>query len=286
MSLCFFITLIIQITPKKVICPFIIPKRMSLLEEVREITVLPGTTKTGETENFKEITIRPGDTVSIVGPTGSGKTALINDIEVFAQGDTVTGRKILVNGNVPPEEFVRDPAYKPIALITQNTKCLADLSVNDFLQMHITARNSNEKGILERTIELANKFTGESITAGNRMTSLSGGQTRSLMIADAMLISNAPILLLDEIENAGIFKDAVIKHLRKMNKAVIFVTHDPYISLLSDRRIVMGNGAVRSVITPDGKESGALDKIRDMDKVMSEIREKIRIGETIDGGCI
>ena len=254
---------------------------MSESKEIREITILPGRTKSGAPENFSEITIRPGDTISIVGPTGSGKTALINDIEVFAQGDTVTGRRVLVNGKVPPEEFIRDPAYKPIALITQNTKCLADLSVNDFLKMHIQARNSNEEGLLERTISLANKFTGESIHGEQRMAALSGGQTRSLMIADAMHISNAPILLLDEIENAGIFKDAVIKHLRELRKAVLFVTHDPYISLLSDRRIVMGNGEVRSILTPGAAEDRALRRITEMDRLMSDIREKIRVGEII-----
>jgi ABC-type lipoprotein export system ATPase subunit len=257
---------------------------MSWSREMNEITILPGRTKNGEPENFSEITIRPGDTVSIVGPTGSGKTAFINDMEVFAQGDTVTGRYVLVNGTVPPEEFVRDPSCKPIALITQNTKCLADLSVSEFLRMHIQARNSDEKGLLERTIGLANKFTGESISSEQRMSALSGGQTRSLMIADAMLISNAPILLLDEIENAGIFKDAVITHLRELGKAVLFVTHDPYISLLSDRRIVMGNGEVRSIIVPGDRENSALRMIGEMDRLMSDIREKIRVGELIDEG--
>ena len=66
------------------------------------ITVLPGKARDGSTESFTEITIRAGDMISIVGPTGSGKTAFINDIEVFARNDTVTGRTILVNGESPP----------------------------------------------------------------------------------------------------------------------------------------------------------------------------------------
>lgn len=61
------------------------------------ITVLPGFGKSGSKENFESLEICPGDLISIVGPTGSGKTAFINDIEVFAQGDTVTGRRILVD---------------------------------------------------------------------------------------------------------------------------------------------------------------------------------------------
>lgn len=250
------------------------------------ITICPGTTKRGTPELFEPIEISPGDTISIVGPTGSGKTAFINDIEVFAQGDTVTGRRVLVNGSAPPEEFIRDPSCKPIAMITQNTKCLADLTVHDFLSMHVSTRKNLAENIIEDTVRLANNFTGEKIVEGARMSSLSGGQTRSLMIADAVLISNAPILLLDEIENAGIFKEAVISHLKDLGKAVLFVTHDPYVSLLSDRRIVMCGGEVVKILTPGEQEISALERIKSIDAEMSLIRERIRVGEIIQEGAL
>lgn len=245
------------------------------------ITVCPGFTKEGGRETFEPIDILPGDTISIVGPTGSGKTAFINDIEVFAEGDTVTGRTVLVDGKAPPEEFVRDPACKPIAMITQNTKCLADLSVGEFLSMHTETRRSMSDGIVEETIALANMFTGEKIGGDMRISSLSGGQTRSLMIADAVKISDTPIILLDEIENAGIFKEEVMSCLKALGKAVLFVTHDPYVSLLSDRRIVMRGGEVVSVIRPGDAERTALDRVRRIDTDLSGIRERIRDGEVI-----
>ena len=244
---------------------------------------MPGKTRKGVPENYDEIRICPGDTISIVGPTGSGKTAFINDIEVFAQKDTVTGRTILVNGEIPPEEYVRDPAYKPIAMITQNTKCLADLTVREFLDMHIKARDNTQENVLQDTIDLANNFTGEKILPDIRMSSLSGGQTRSLMIADAVLISDAPVLLLDEIENAGIFKEAVIEHLKNLRRTVIFVTHDPYVALLTDRRIVMGGGEVKSIVEPGDREKAMIDRIFRMDAELSSIRERIRVGEIICG---
>ena len=234
-------------------------------------------------EGFDEIIIRPGDTLSIVGPTGSGKTAFINDIEVFAQGDTITNRRILINGNEPDEELVRDPSKKPIAMITQNTKCLADLIVSEFLEMHIRSRKLNEQGLVEKTINVANEFTGEKILPHMRMSALSGGQTRSLFIADAIIISNTPIILLDEVENAGIFKDRVIEVLREEKKALIFVTHDPYVALLTGTRIVMSNGAVTKILIPGRDEEETLAEIARMDAKITHFRERIRAGELLSG---
>ena len=235
---------------------------------IQEITILPGRSRNGEPEQFEAITIRPGDTISIVGPTGSGKSAFINDIEVFARNDTATGRTVLVNGTYPPEEFIRDPAHKPVALITQNTRCLADLTVAEFLAMHVRSRKIDDEGIVGRTIDLANEFTGEAIRPDARMTALSGGQTRSLLVADAVMVAAAPVLLLDEVENAGIFKERV---------------HDPLVSLLSARRIVMRDGAVERVIEPDGRESAALREARRLDGILCRMREEIRAGNLIPG---
>ena len=242
------------------------------------LIIQSGKNRLGEQEGFDIIEIRPGDTLSIVGPTGSGKSALINDIETLAQGDTITGRRILINGEVPPESFVREPAFKPIAMITQNTRCLADLSVEAFLLMHIRARRPGREDLLDETINLANTFTGEEISLKSRISGLSGGQTRALMITDALVISDTPILLLDEIETAGIFKSRVMKSLQGGNKAVILVTHDPYLALTADRRIVMRNGGVSSVIEPTGQEQDLIEDLAVTEDRLNQIREKIRSG--------
>ena len=248
------------------------------------LTIISGKNRFREQEGFDRIEIRPGDTLSIVGPTGSGKSAFINDIETLAQGDTVTGRLILINGEVPPESFVREPAFKPIAMITQNTRCLADLTVRAFLLMHIRARRPGKEDLLGETINLANTFTGEAISLKSRMSALSGGQTRSLMIADAFIIGDTPILLLDEIENAGIFKNRVMQAIQGGNKAVVLVTHDPYLALTADRRIVMRNGGVHSVIEPTGQEQDIIEDLALIESKLNQIREKIRLGTAFSSG--
>jgi len=255
-------------------------------EQFMELTILPGTNRCGEREAFDRITLRPGDTISIVGSTGSGKSAFVNDIEVLAQGDTITGRSILINGAPPPDEMVRDPAKKPIALITQNTRVIADLTVCRFLTLHIRARDTDALELVKRTVALANEFTGEKIAESMRMTALSGGQTRSLLIADAIMIGQTPILLLDEVENAGIFKEKVIRCLKHYHKAVIFVTHDPLLAMITDRRIIMKNGAVKGVIEPDGTEQEMVSHISAIDTFLVELRERIRAGDLIRGDLL
>ena len=166
-------------------------------------------------------------------------------------------------------------------MITQNTKCFADLSTEEFLRIHARARGIHNDQVVYDTIELANKFTGEKIEKESRVTVLSGGQTRSLLVADAILIGAAPIILLDEIENAGIFKREVIKMIQNTGKIVVFVTHDPAIALLTQKRIIMENGAVKKVIPRNALEVKAADNLLELDDKVGIIRERLRAGYLI-----
>ncbi len=113
------------------------------------------------------------------------------------------------------------------------------------------------------------------------MTELSGGQTRALLIADATLICNTPIVLLDEVENAGIHRTRALELLRQHRKIFIFVTHDPRIALLSDYRIVMQRGRVTQVLHTDDAERKMAAVVSHLDDVLSNLRDKIRFGERI-----
>jgi len=252
------------------------------LDDVHSVTLLGGHGKAGQKETVSEVKFEMGNVVSIVGPTGSGKTALINDIELFANANTPTGRRMLINGATPPEELMDDPSKNPIALITQHTNFLSDLPVDVFLRMHAKIRRADEhETIVEETLDFANQLTGEPIIQGNSMTELSGGQTRALLIADAVIIGNSPILLLDEIENAGIHRGRALELLRNYQKIFVFVTHDPRIALLSDFRIVMSRGAMEKIIYPDEEEAIIIDRIGKLDDLMLRFRKRLWEGERL-----
>jgi len=251
---------------------------------IETITVLTGFGRSGELEAVPRIDLKMGDVVSIVGPTGSGKTTFINDIELFADANTPTGRRILINGERPPAEYRDDPACNPIALITQHTTFLSDLPVNEFLHTHARIRitdTSRRETAIERTLSFANQLTGEPIALESRMTELSGGQTRALLIADATIICNTPIVLLDEVENAGIHRTRALELLRQYRKIFIFVTHDPRIALLSDYRIVMQRGRITQVLHTDAEERKLASVVSHLDDALSSLRDKIRFGERV-----
>jgi ABC-type lipoprotein export system ATPase subunit len=250
---------------------------------IETISILGGHGKNGQPEAFERLDMHMGQVVSIVGPTGSGKTTLINDIELFADGDTPSGRRILINGQRAPLDFRFNPARNPIALITQHTTFLSDLPVRDFLLTHSRVRtNGNEAPeLVQQAIDFANQLTGEAIDLDNRMTELSGGQTRALLIADATVICSTPIVLLDEVENAGIHRTRAVQLLRKHRKIFIFVTHDPRIALLSDSRIVMRNGGINQVLSTSEEERGVSIHVNRLDDALSSLREKLRLGQRL-----
>jgi ABC-type lipoprotein export system ATPase subunit len=224
-----------------------------------------------------------GNIISIVGPTGCGKTTLINDIEMYASGDTPTKRVVHINDRpITDHDDLFDPSRNPVAIITQHTNFLSDLVVKEFLTIHATIRqNENPYELVHNTVHFANQLTGEPIIIENQMTELSGGQTRALLIADAVIIGNSPIILLDEIENAGINRIRALELLRDYHKIFIFVTHDPRIALLSDFRITMRNGAMQDIIMKSDEEKSVLEELIKMDDILLDYRNRIRNGESL-----
>ncbi|HCX64309.1 MAG TPA: ABC transporter, partial [Eubacteriaceae bacterium] len=138
------------------------------------------------------------------GPTGSGKSRLLADIEWVADCDTPTERTILINDEKPDKSIRYSSSGKLVAQLSQNMNFVMDLTVEEFLDLHAQSRMvENKEETIERIIEAANHLSGEKFAWDTPITSLSGGQSRALMIADTAILSTSPIVLIDEIENAG-----------------------------------------------------------------------------------
>lgn len=247
---------------------------------IQNITIQGGYDKSGNQE-VSNFTIQKGEIISIVGPTGSGKSRLLADIECIAQGDTPTKRNILINNSRVKEETRFELGGNLVAQLSQNMNFIMDLSVHEFLQIHASCRNTqNPEQEMERCFEMANELSGEKFGKTMKVTQLSGGQSRALMIADAACISQSPILLIDEIENAGIEKMKAINLLTKEDKIIFLSTHDPLLALYAGKRIILKNGGISKIRVTSEDEKIYLKEIVKMDNQMTLLRERLRHGES------
>jgi ABC-type lipoprotein export system ATPase subunit len=249
---------------------------------IESITITSGHDKSGQPEKF-ELTIKPGEVVCIVGPTGSGKSRFLADIEWMAQGDTPTGRSILINGQVPDPGQRFSIEHKLVAQLSQNMNCVMDLTVEEFITMHAESRMVEDVDAITATIiDLANDLAGEKFTPQTPVTALSGGQSRALMIADTSCLSTSPIVLIDEIENAGIDRKRAVHTLVDKRKIVLMATHDPILALMGDRRLVFRNGGIRAIIATSDAERANLTVFEEMDARLGAVRNALRNGERIE----
>ncbi len=251
-------------------------------DKVRSLTLLPGTNKFKEPEQYEKLHIQQGEIVAIVGPTGSGKSRLLADIEWTADKDTPTSRSVLVNEKTPDKKWRFSSGNKLVAQLSQNMNFVMDLTVQEFLELHAASRMIEDiKGAIEKIIAAANALAGEAFDLDTPITSLSGGQSRALMIADTAILSESPIVLIDEIENAGIDRKKALKLLVKEEKIVLIATHDPILALMADRRIIIRHGGISDIIETTDEEKQMLVELEKLDSYMMEQRTLLRQGQRL-----
>ena len=251
---------------------------------LQSLTVTGGRDKSGTPEAM-DVLFTPGEITALLGPTGSGKSHFLSDIESLAAGDTPSGRGILLDGHAPDSDLRFKLQGRLVAQLTQNMNFVLDMGVLDFILAHAESRAvSDPEATATRVIEAANNLAGEQFGLETQLTQLSGGQSRALMIADAALLSWSPILLIDEIENAGVDKRRALDLLLQSDKIVIIATHDPVLALFAERRLVFGNGAVQAMQQRIEPENRILEKLLEMEEHFSDIRAKLRLGQSLEDG--
>ena len=234
----------------------------------KQIEIYPGFDKSDCKEKFQRLVLKPGEVYTIVGPTGSGKTQLFEDIETLNNKEGVTKREIIARGRAPK-----------IAHLSQKMNYMVDMSVMEFIKVHgrcLGIIDINDYAM--KVLKLSNELSGEKIKAEDNLTKLSGGQSRSLMIADVAMNRYSDIVLLDEIENAGIDRLKVLKILIQANKLILLITHDPLLALLGHHRIVLENGGIKKIVTRTVHEERLSEDLIILDKQMDLARENLRSG--------
>jgi ABC-type lipoprotein export system ATPase subunit len=249
---------------------------------VKRLTVLPGCDKSGNAECFERIDLAPGNVIALVGPTGAGKSRLLADIEWLASGDTPSKRKILVDDGAVTGNSRYRVGAQLVAQLSQTMSFMVDLTVGPFLEMHAQSRGLvDTESVVSQVLLAANELAGESFTEEVALSRLSGGQSRALMIADTALLCRSPIVLIDEIENAGVDRRRALALLLANDKIVIIATHDPLLALYAQRRLVIRNGGVTAIIERDDSELSLLAELEATETRVHNVRERLRHGKSL-----
>jgi ATP-binding cassette, subfamily B, multidrug efflux pump len=197
--------------------------------------------------------IPAGSSLAIVGPTGSGKTTLVNLIPRIYDAEP---GMVLIDGH-PIRQFDIAGLRKNIGFVPQETFLFSD-RIRENIALGVDAATDAE---IHNAAEAANiatdieSFREKYQTAvGERGITLSGGQKQRAAIARA-LIRNPRILILDDALSSvdTQTEDKILNHLRSLmqGRTTIFISHRVSTVRNADRIAVLHNGCIVELGTHD-----------------------------------
>lgn len=191
--------------------------------------------------------IGKGEIVSILGPSGGGKTTLLNVL--LGITDTTSGR-ILCDGeditHVPMEKRGFNIVFQDYALFP---------NLNAYENITYGLRNNPSISSEEEVEELID-LLGLKEHLSKKISELSGGQKQRVALART-LVMKPRLLLLDEPLSAldGVIKESIKQKIKQIvdqyQLTTVMVTHDPEEALtISDKVLILNGGKIAQYSTP------------------------------------
>ena len=182
---------------------------------------------------LKDINLRipAGSSLAIVGPTGSGKTTLVNLIP--RTYDAAAGA-VLIDGR-PIREFPLDTLRRHLGFVPQET-CLFSDTIRENIAFGVSQENGeaslDEIKAAAQAANIAHDIEsfpeGYDTMVGERGITLSGGQKQRTAIARALLRSPRILVLDDALSSVDTHtEDKILNHLREImrGRTTIFISH-------------------------------------------------------------
>ncbi len=191
------------------------------------------------------LTIAPGEVVALVGPSGAGKTTLVNLLPRFIAPDAGS---ITLDG-VPLQDWKLSALRAQFALVSQdvvmfNTSIAANVALGSTIDEARVAECLAAANLMGHVAQLPQ---GMRTIAGHNAAQLSGGQRQRLAIARA-LYKDAPILILDEATSAldtaseRLVQEALQRLMR--GRTTLVIAHRLSTIEHADRVVVMEHGRI------------------------------------------
>ena len=219
--------------------------------------------------------IPAGSSMAIVGPTGSGKTTLVNLIPRIY--DAAPGT-VLIDGR-PIREFSMASLRGSIGFVPQETFLFSD-RIRENIALGVESTVDQEIHDAAEAANIATDIEGfperYETMVGERGITLSGGQKQRTAIARA-LIRNPRILILDDALSSvdTHTEDKILNHLREVmqGRTTIFISH----------RVSTVRNADRIAVLHDGRivESGTHDELLALNGYYSDLYNKQLLEEEL-----
>ena len=212
--------------------------------ELREVTVSFGPDHAPALDRLS-LKVAPGEIVALVGPSGAGKTTLVNLLPRFV---APAAGQVLVDGH-PLRDWDLNSLRAQFAMVSQDV-----VMFNDTIAANVALGRSVDEKRVQECLEAANLAAhvaalpqGMHTVVGHNATQLSGGQRQRLAIARA-LYKDAPILILDEAtsaldtESERLVQDALQRLMQ--GRTTLVIAHRLSTIEHADRVVVMERGRI------------------------------------------
>jgi putative ABC transport system ATP-binding protein len=195
--------------------------------------------------------IPDGQMVAIQGPTGGGKSTLLQMLGALDR--PTTGTISLHNDDLSalPEKKLTDVRAKDIGIVFQSFNLIPTLTAQENVEMALVPLGVGSEERATRARE-ALESVGLGERGGHLPSELSGGQQQRVAIARA-LVKKPSVLLADEPTGAldESTRDEIMDLLEKrwgdLGLTLIVVTHDSAVARRAQRRLHIKNGFVKDV---------------------------------------
>ena len=192
--------------------------------------------------------LKQGETIAITGKSGCGKSTLLSLLALLSPKD---GGKIYYEGMDTDQIKDRDRARlrnEKMGIVFQNSMLLEDFSDLENVAMPLMIKGEKKKIALEKAQEYL-KMVGIEERKNHRPIKLSGGERQRTAIARALItepsvvFADEPTGSLDE-KTSRIIEELLIESVRKTNRGLILVTHNPVFASKAHKVFVLSNGVL------------------------------------------